>query len=372
MQETSQECSPPKRKRKKNKKDDNETVTVIEEDVLTPKKTHKQKFIEDILAGSMKYTKPYRMLKMRQRVERVEEIGKAVVSACVDKTKVRNGGMEHIRSDIDLRTDVIMFLGELKLRLEKELKCNFNLHNNVTPLPEEMEEEEKEVGSGVEECGFFKRCEYAGTDQNYSVAVRMLGKLTMTGYTDLRKDLIGELKIPKQWIPSFKKLTANRPKVNGFNLSPTLNVLVTNPPPEKQLNLNSKAEFIQDLEDVGLFVEEGDINDSFLEVPALVPKAAAPAPFDLTAFVGKDMSMKDVMTQFKSSQDPGNIMLSRLEGKYETYFNYLTDQHDKKGFSPSTEKLIVIDSHDGAEHGKTNKDITSIVSFSSKVVSKKV
>ena len=59
----------------------------------------------------MKYTKPYRMLKMRQRVERVEEIGKAVVSACVDKTKVRNGGMEHIQSDIDLRTDVIMFLG---------------------------------------------------------------------------------------------------------------------------------------------------------------------------------------------------------------------------------------------------------------------
>ena len=169
--ETSQKCSPPKRKREKNKKDDNETVTVIEEDVLTPKKTHKQKFIEDILAGSMKYTKPYRMLKMRQRVERVEEIGKAVVSACVDKTKVRNGGMEHIRSDIDLRTDVIMFLGELKLRLEKELKCNFNLHNNVTPLPEEMEEEEKEVGSGVEECGFFKQCEYAGIDQNYSVAV---------------------------------------------------------------------------------------------------------------------------------------------------------------------------------------------------------
>lgn len=312
------------------------------------------------------------MLKMHQRVERVEEIGKAVVSACVDKTKVRNGGMEHIRYDIDLRTDVIIFLGELKLRLEKELKCNLNFHNNLTPLPEEMEEEEKEVGSGVKECGFFKRCEYAGTDQNYSVAVRMLGKLTMTGYTDLRKDFIGDLKIPRQWIPSFKKLTANRPKVNGFNLSPTLNVLVTNPSPEKQLNLNSKAEFIQDLEDVGLFVEEGDINYSFLEVPALVPKAVVPAPFGLTSFVGKDMSMKDVMTQFKSSQDPGNIMLSRLEGKYETYFNYLTDRYDKKGFSPSTEKLVVIDSHDGAEHGKTSKDITSIVSFSSKVVSKKI
>ena len=67
----------------------------------------------------MKYTKPYRMLKMRQRVERVKEIGKVVVSACIDKTKVRNGGLEYIRSDVDLRTDVIIFLGELKLRFEK-------------------------------------------------------------------------------------------------------------------------------------------------------------------------------------------------------------------------------------------------------------
>ena len=31
----------------------------------------------------------------------------------------------------------------------------------------------------------------------------------------------------------------------------------------------------------------------------------------------------------------------------------------------------MIDSHDGAEHGKTNKDVTNIVSFSSKLVTKK-
>ena len=193
----------------------------------------------------------------------------------------------------------------------------------------------------------------------------------MTGYKELQKDLIDKLMIPKLWIPSFAKLTPNRPKVNGFELSPTLNVCVTNPPPEKQLRCNSKAKFIQDLEEVGLFVEEGDINDTFFEVPALIPKAATPATSGLTAFVGKDMSMKDVMTQFKSAQDPGTVMLSRLQGTYETYVKYLTDRHEKKGFSPSTEKLVVLDSHDGAEHGKTNKDITSVVSFSSKVLSKK-
>ena len=31
----------------------------------------------------------------------------------------------------------------------------------------------------------------------------------------------------------------------------------------------------------------------------------------------------------------------------------------------------MIDSHDGADHGKTNKNVTNIVSFSSKLVSQK-
>ena len=52
------------------------------------------------------------------------------------------------------------------------------------------------------------------------------------------------------------------------------------------------------MEDAGLFFDDTDINDSFLADEVLVPKVT-PA-FGLTAFVGQDMSMKDVMSQFIS------------------------------------------------------------------------
>ena len=307
---------------------------------------------------------------MRQRVERVEEVAKNVLSACIDKQQVRKGGSDYIISDIDLRTDVYTFLGELRLKLEKELKYNFSLiEENVTPSPDEIQEETVATPSGVDECGYFKRSDYNGSDDNYSVAVRMLGKLTMSGYRELRRDIIEKFKIPKDWIPSFKQLTANRPTVHGFAVSPTLNTCVTNPPPDKTGN-QSASKFVQDLEDVGLFVEEGDINDNFLEKEGLVPKVTT-ANLALTAFVGQDMAMKDVMTNYKLAKDPGTVQMSRLDGTYATYVKHLTLQHEKKGFSPSNEKMVMIDSHDGAEHGKTNKDVTNIVSFSSKLVTKK-
>ena len=240
----------------------------------------------DILFLAKQYQKSYRDIKMRQRVERVEEIGKYVVSACIEKEKVRKDGLEYIRSDNDLRTDVQMFLGELRLRLEKELKCNFKLNDSdVTPSPDEIEEENQEVTSGVEECGFFKRSEYDGDDDMFSVAVRMLGKLTMGGYNELRGEIIQKFKIPKQWIPSFGKLTANRPKVFGYNIIPSLITAVTNPPPEKTGD-KTKPQFVKDLEDVGLFVEEGDINDNILSGKQLIPKVTEQLIPKVTAYLG--------------------------------------------------------------------------------------
>ena len=50
----------------------------------------------------------------------------------------------------------------------------------------------------------------------YNVAVKMLGKLTMEGFKNLRKEIIEKFKIPKKWLPSFAKLTSNRPKVVGL------------------------------------------------------------------------------------------------------------------------------------------------------------
>ena len=53
------------------------------------------------------------------------------------------------------------------------------------------------------------------------------------------------------------------------------------------------------------FLDDGDINESFLADEVLVSKVTP--TFGLTVFVGQDMSMKDVMSQFKSSQKTSHI-----------------------------------------------------------------
>ena len=76
------------------------------------------------------------------------------------------------------------------------------------------------------------------------------------------------------------------------------------------------------------FLDDGDINDSFLADDPLVPKVTS--NLGLTAFVGQDMSMKDVMTKYKSAKEPGVVQASRLDGTYACYIKSLTDQHEKK------------------------------------------
>ena len=130
---------------------------------VTKKKSHGEKLVEDVLVGCEKYRFPYRELKMRSRVCRVDEIAKNVISACVKKSELIEKGFDYIQSDEELRSDVSMVLGELAVRLETELKCNFSLHKEVTPSPQEIESDRAEPPSGVDECRFFKDSDYKGS-----------------------------------------------------------------------------------------------------------------------------------------------------------------------------------------------------------------
>ena len=56
------------------------------------------------------------------------------------------------------------------MRLERELKCNFWLEENVTPSSDEIEiESTPDETSGVEECGFFKKEDYCGDENKFKV-----------------------------------------------------------------------------------------------------------------------------------------------------------------------------------------------------------
>ena len=253
------------------------------------------------------------------------------------------------------------------MRLEKELNCNFRLEEQVTPSADEiLEESAPDSSSGVEECGYFKQVDFKGDEERYKVAVKMLGTMTMQGFTDLRKEILENFDIPKKWLPSFAKLTKNRPKIIGFECEPNLLTRI-NCAPVQEPSTQPTDILIQDLEDVGLDVDFEDINATTMTSAPLVPKQNN---VSITSFIGTDMSLKECHDELKAANLQEKFMLGKIEGEYKDYVKLLKERHLKKSLDPFCNKrAVIIDSYDGAQHEKTAKNETNIVSFSSKLVS---
>ena len=79
---------------------------------VSKKKTHKKKFFEDVLAGAEKYRRSYRELGDRQRVERVEQLAKNVMSACINQKGARDSDEQFIKNNEELQMDILTFLGK--------------------------------------------------------------------------------------------------------------------------------------------------------------------------------------------------------------------------------------------------------------------
>ena len=330
------------------------------------KKSHGEKLVEDVLVGCEKYRFPYRELKMRSRVRRVDEIAKNIISACVKKSELREKGYDYIQSDEELRSDVSMVLGELAVRLETELKCNFRLHKEVTPSPQEIESEKDDPPSGVDECGFFKESDFDGPKEKYKVAIKMLGELTMGGYKRVSDELKATFKIPKKWLPSFYILTKNRPKMDQVVIKPSLSTAINTDPKTCDV-VTQNALTLQDLADVGLDVDDADIDATILGAESGIPIVGS-ANLGPTDFIGQDKSIEDCMEEMKASRATGEINGAKISGKYEDYVNILLKQYDDRGIEVG-KNAIVLDSYDGAEHHKTDKKRTNVISYSSKIVS---
>ena len=303
---------------------------------------------------------------MRQRVERVEELAKDIVAACVDKKKIEMEGCKYLHEDRELHTDVLMILGELQVRLEKELRCNFNLESDVTPSPEDLNEQNAPVGPGVGNQVFDKNA-FEGTKDKYIAAVAMLGKLTLNGYKRVTDAVKKQFQIPDSWMPSYYKLTKDRPEMESVTIKPTLETTINHPAPKDHENAE---EVMQDLVDVGLGVQDNDIdiNDT-IWTPTQHALSVPDATIGVTSFIGQDVSMTHCMEQIKLARSTDKIQGARIKGSFEDYVKLMIADHEKKGRKFGSGKIVVFDSYDGAEHSKTDKKKTSVISFSSKMLS---
>ena len=86
----------------------------------------------------------------------------------------------------------------------------------------------------------------------------MLGELTLNLYKRVSDKSKKKFKIPSKWLASYYKLSLNRPGLDAFTLKPQIKVFINTEP--------EKVSIVQDLVDVGIFVDEADLDINKTEV----------------------------------------------------------------------------------------------------------
>ena len=111
-----------------------EDVVGEETKVMKQKRSHRSKFLEDLLSNGDKFRVPYKNLKSRQRDGRILALSHLVLAMCVDLKELEIGGEEYLNANgNEIAVDVNTVLECLKNRLGKELNVNFRKVTEITP-----------------------------------------------------------------------------------------------------------------------------------------------------------------------------------------------------------------------------------------------
>ena len=145
---------------------------------------------------------------MREREQRVDEVLKLVLAACIDKVQLKSDRKLYLQGNEELAIDTVSFLDCIHNRLGIEV--NINLRNNktdeFTPLCDEEEEER-----------IYNQEEISNENQNdrqFFTAITLLGDNTKSGYERVRSQMLQELpQIKKGDLPSYYIITKNRPNI---------------------------------------------------------------------------------------------------------------------------------------------------------------
>ncbi len=99
------------------------------------------KSLEDM---SKKYKLPFKDLKWRTKMERIDLVAKEIIAICMDRPSFNNKGLEYIHSNLSLAHDCLNVVHGIKDRLEKLLKMQLCGIEYPEPCSNEEEEEEEE------------------------------------------------------------------------------------------------------------------------------------------------------------------------------------------------------------------------------------
>ena len=293
-----------------------EDVVINLKDLPSSKRApYNEMFNKDVLASHNYYRLPFRNITMKQRNIRIKDLSKKILSACVDRKEYKKRGDDYLRNNDVLAVDLINLLDGIKHSLQSKLKLDFS------KFEEDAAEPVLNDNEGV-------ITELDDKKSNYMLAKSILGETSGKGYERLRQSFEDFISLP-----SYYKLIQSRPKMIEVELDiPNDNVITI-----------QTQDTIEEYE-----VEQDTTNSQSLIV------------------ISEEQELENAL---RASSQSTSIKGAKIDGGYNKYLDLLETKHDKEGrLFDIAEKVLVIDSIDGAEHLRSKKNITSVISFSSTMI----
>ena len=211
----------------------------------------------------------------------------------------------------DLALEIVNLLDGVKDYIQSKLKVNLNKLADVALEPIESDSE-----------GTIKELDM--TKKLHKLALLLLGETTASGYARIRRSLHEYTKLP-----SYYKLASGRPAIAPIEIHAQ-----------------------------NVFDDDAPAEVDFFEMNH----------FDVQQ---EDIDVEEALRMFSESTDV--LEGAKLVGDYGSYVGLMEQYHEANGRLIDNDgggenAVLLIDSIDGAEHLKSKKNITSVISFSSSLV----
>ena len=275
------------------------------------------KFHDQIETHLDRYRYPYKKLKWKKRLERIDEICSHIISVCVDKQEMkRKGGLKYIeRNDVFANECMNIFNG-IKERLSFKLGVNLPKNDDIIEAIPLVEDDESNIDSGA---GRF----------DFDTAFAILGESTGRGYERIRA------KLNNPDLPSLYKIDSHLPaKVEDVSFD---TVDDSGGADSDGSNTIVDTEFWDMLygRDLGNVKNEGEALQIF-------------------------------------SKEPGSTTVygSKLVGGMQEWMDDLMINKiiDRGSVVKDGEDVLLLNCFDGAESIKTEKELKGVISFSSQML----
>ena len=280
------------------------------------------KFDVRIKEYSSKYRMPFKELKWKQRIDRIDECVALIIGSCIDKKEMKEkGGLGYIEKNIEFANECLNVVSGIRDRLGQKLKMDLlnGDRDEIEPVPlVENDEENKKNG-----------------EFDMETAMVILSESTGRGYERIRKQM--QMKFGND---------ANLP--SGYKI-------------ERQLPLK--------VESVSFQYADDEYNNKYNSTTAeyddredlLYGHSSKPLKSEVDALQLFSVDAGDGTTN--------EVFGSKLEGSMGDWMETMLKKFDRKGQTVEDgDDLILINSFDGAEAIKTEKELKSVISFSSQMI----